>query len=180
MDTMEVELDHLFLTRVSPIVSKQLKAIGAKVSANGKQLPKLHLQSSQPLLAWMTNKEQLPKTPTSPWSTSMTTYSPKIVPKDSDTMSKILDSTKGMRILRKTLMERLGLKNCIPEVHHASPSSANLTSPFIPGMSEMKSHHCSFSKSQANPLHGSELHCGPQTCPLVPAVHRIITSIPQT
>jgi hypothetical protein len=151
MDTMEVELDHLSLTRVSPTVSKQSRAIGVKVSANGKQLPKLHLQSSQPLLARMTNNEQLPETPTSPCLTSTTAYSPKLVPEDSKTVSKILDSTKGTRFPRKTLMERLGLNNCIPEVHHLSSSGANLTSPFIPGRSKRKSPLSLFQRILSTP-----------------------------
>src|ERR1700692_4925695 len=151
MDTMEVELDHLSLMRVSPTVSKQSRAIGAKVSANGKQLPKLDLQSSQPLLAQMTNNEQPPETLTSPCSMSTTAYSPKLVPEDSKTVSKILDSTKGTRFPRKTLMERLGLNNCIPEVHHLSSSGANLTSPFMPGRSERKSPLLLFQRISSKP-----------------------------
>jgi len=136
---MEVELDHLSLTRVSPTVSKQSRAIGVKVSANGKQLPKLHLQSSQPLLAQMTSKEPLPETSTSLCLMSMTACSPKLVPEDSKAMSKILDRMEGMGISRKTLMEKLGLNICIPEVHHPSPSGTNVMSLFMPKNSKRKS-----------------------------------------
>jgi hypothetical protein len=134
---MESKPRPLIRKGMSPTASKPSKIIGDRTSVSGRRSPKSPLLFGQPLLAQITTKGLPLERLTSQCSMSMTDCSLELLPKDNQELDHM---TKELITSKKTLMQRLGVKGPFPKVGPQLPNIANLTSPFMHGKSEKKSH----------------------------------------